>query len=142
MRRGVTILLISLAACGPYPRDIEGTYDRVASSHVIRVGMIAGSDMRPAASFLDNLERTTGAKVQPVSGSAEPLIAALDADQVDLVIGEVATDSPWITDVAVIEPLSTRRVGNSDIGLSPIARNGENRWIMLIEKQARVANKK
>jgi hypothetical protein len=133
----VIILLISLASCGPYPRDIEGTYDRVSSSHVIRVGMIAGSDMRPAASFLGNLARTTGAQVRSVHGSAEPLIAALDDDQLDLVIGEVATDSPWIKDVAVIEPLRTRRVGKSKIGLSAIARNGENRWIMLLERQAR-----
>ena len=140
VRRGVVILLISLAACGPYPRDIEGTLDRVERTHVIRVGLVEGTTgIDRTTSFLNDLGRATGARVQPTTGSAEPLIAALDADQLDLVIGEVATDSPWVKDVAVIEPLVTRRVGKSDLGLSPIARNGENRWIMLLERQAREA---
>ncbi len=142
MRRGAIILLLSLAACRPYPRDTAGTLDRIERSHAIRVGLIAGTPgIDRAKPFLTGLERATGAKAHPVGGSAEPLIAALNADQLDLVIGEFAADSPWIADVAVIEPLKMRRVGKSDLGLSAIARNGENRWIMLLEKHARDAGR-
>jgi hypothetical protein len=54
-----------------------------------------------------------------------------------MAIGEVAKDSPWLDDVAVIEPIAERRVGDRQLGLSAIARNGENRWVMLLEQHAR-----
>ena len=140
MRQATLLALIFLAACCPYPRDTVGTLDRVTQSHVIRVGMIAGvARSHRVLAFLKSIEGVTGAKAQPIVGNAEDLIARLDADQLDMMIGEVATDSPWISEVAVIEPLSTRRIGNSDLGLSPIARNGENRWIMILEKQVRAS---
>jgi hypothetical protein len=37
----------------------------------------------------------------------------------------------------VIESLAERPLGERRVGLSPIARNGENRWIMLLEREAR-----
>jgi len=141
MRACRSVLLISLlaalAGCGAYPRDVEGTLDRVEAQHVVRVGLIGypGSERDRAltAAFLARLGRVTGASPHIVAGSAEPLLLQLQANGLDLVIGEIAPDSPWITDVAVIEPLSVRSQGGRSIGLSPIAMNGENQWIGLLE---------
>lgn len=133
--------LALLAACGVLPRDIEGTRDRVQESRVVHVGVfqgtLAGPDRPRTLVFLDRLRRATGASPQVIAGDAEPLLARLEAGELDLVIGEVATDSPWVTGVAVIEPLAERRIGGRTIGLSPIARSGENSWIMLLEREVR-----
>jgi ABC-type phosphate/phosphonate transport system substrate-binding protein len=134
-------LLAALAGCDAYPRDMEGTLDKVESQKIVRVGLIASpssaTDRSAIASFLARLTRATGASPRIVAGSAEPLLLQLESDRLDLVIGEIAPDSPWITDVAVIEPLAVRSAGDRQIGLSPVARNGENRWIGLLERLAR-----
>lgn len=141
LRVALAAALALLAGCGALPRDIGGTRDRVQESRVVHVGIfqgtLAGPDRGRALTYLDRLRRVTGASPQVITGDAEPLLARLEAGELDLVIGEVATDSPWITGVAVIEPLAERQVGGRTIGLSPIARNGENSWIMLLEREVR-----
>jgi len=138
---GLLAAALLLAACGSYPRDIEGTRDRVEAGRVIRVGLfpgsLAGPDRAMAAVYLSRLSRATGAAPRIVMGAGESLLARLEAGELDLVIGEIAADSPWIDGVAVIEPLSEHRVNDRIIGLSPMARNGENRWVMLLEREVR-----
>jgi hypothetical protein len=130
-----------LPACGAVPRDIDGTSERVRAAGIIRVGLIAGPatarDRALTGAYLGRLRRATGAAPRITSGAAEPLLAGLEAGGLDLVLGEIATDSPWASDVAVIEPLAERGIERRRIGLSPIARNGENQWIMLLEREAR-----
>ena len=132
----------TLGACGlDVPRDIDGTLERVRATRVFRVGLIQGpaaEHHRPSISaFLARLRARTGAAPRVTWGAAEPLLAALEDGQLDLVIGEIAQDSPWKTGVTVVEPLAERSVGQRRLGFSPIARNGENAWIMLIERETR-----
>lgn len=142
MRKWPIALFAALAACGAYPRDTAGTLDRIERTHEIRVGLASGTqDLAAAKIFVSRLERATGAKSRAKSEGIEALIAQLNAGDLDLVIGDVAIDSPWAADVAVIEPLTKRRVGRSTLGLSPIVRNGENRWIGFLERQARGSEK-
>ena len=123
------------------PRDIAGTRERVETSRVIRVGLQQGplSDegRARAQGYLDRIGHATGARPQIIIGAAEPLLVQLQNGELDLVLGEVAADSPWVSEVAVIEPLMERQLSGRTIGLSPIARNGENRWIMLLETNVR-----
>ena len=137
-RAGLPFLL-ALAACANYPRDIEGTSEHVAAQHRFRVGVVAGPATFPdrREAFLAALERKTGARASLFTGSAEPLLLALDRGELDLVIGELSKDTPWVADVAVIEPLATRHVAGDAITLSPIARNGESRWVMTLEEVVR-----
>ena len=133
-------LVLLSAACDSYPRDIEGTRERVESSRIVRVGMLASlgdRDRRIASVYLARLQAVTGAAARLQFGSGDPLLARLEAGELDLVIADVAEDSPWIRDAAIIEPLDRRSAGTRRIGLSPIARNGENSWIMLLERLAR-----
>lgn len=133
--------LLLLAGCDNYPRDVAGTADMVRAQRIVRVGLIASeraaADRPLISAYLERLGRATGASPRFVAGSAEPLLLRLRAGQLDLVIGEIAEDSPWVADVAVIEPLAERDLGGRKVGLSPIARNGENRWVMLLEREAR-----
>ncbi len=130
---------LMLAACGPYPRDIEGTLDRIERTQRLRVGLadLRPGDERAARRFVARLGRATGARVAAEAGSLESRLARLEQGEFDLVIGEIAEDSPWAAAVAVIEPLSRRREGKRRLGLSPVAMNGENRWIALIERVVR-----
>lgn len=130
----------ALTACGPYPDDVEGTLYRVETQHRIRLGLAeVPAPARPAADmFLRRIAKGTGATLDaPREGSSEELFAALENGELDLVVAEVAEDSPWLPDVAVIEPLAERRSGERKLGLSAVVRNGENRWIMLLEREAR-----
>jgi hypothetical protein len=134
------LTLLALAGCD-YPRDIEGTLDHVRAERVIRVGVIAGADedrdKARIAAYLARVGRAAGAVPNVTRGAAEPLFARLDQGDLDLVIGELAQDSPWKTDVMMVEPIAERQEGKARIALSPIARNGENRWIMLLERAVR-----
>ncbi len=105
--------------------------------------MPADPDRRAAGlAYLSRLAAATGARARIRQGASETLLADLEHGELDLVLGEFAGDSPWRADVAILEPLSTRKVGRHRIGLSPVARNGENAWIMLLERLARDGAKK
>lgn len=144
-RRCATVVLwagfSAMAACGPYPRDVEGTLSSIQRTHVIHIGLIAGTDRSPnfvkAQSYIKQIAEDVGAKIELREASTEALLAEIEQGSLDLAIGEIATDSPWLPDVAIIEPIAERRVGQRSLGLSAIARNGENQWIMLLERHAR-----
>lgn len=132
--------LALLQGCSSYPRDIEGTSERIARSHELRVGFgkLAPLQRAQAERFVHAVAATSGARVLAEDDqSNEAMLASLDAGKLDLVMTEVATDSPLLNEVAVIEPLTRRRVEDRELGLSPVARNGENRWIMQLESQVR-----
>ena len=89
------------------------------------------------AAFAHFRERHPEVVLFVIDDHLQRLVPRLEAGELDLVIGEIAEDSPWRTEVSVIEPLSEHSLGERTIGLSPIARNGENRWVMLLEREVR-----
>ncbi|AHE52862.1 hypothetical protein [Sphingomonas sanxanigenens] len=141
MTRGAALaLLMFLAGCDTLPRDPGGTLERVETTHRLRVGVAAGLPVsrtdRPAR-LIEALERRTGARAEIRRGAAEPLFVALRAGRLDLVIAPVAADSPWATDITFGPPLATTGEGDDRLDLVAAMRNGENRWIMLIERASR-----
>lgn len=138
---GLLLPLLAGAGCDAVPRDVGGTLDTVRQQRVLRVGVIAGSEQAPGFSlaehYLQRIASATGASIHSAPGSMEALLAQVEQGSLDMAIGEVAEDSPWLDHVAVVEPIAERRVGDRQIGLSAIARNGENRWVMLLERHAR-----
>ena len=105
----------------------------------MRVGFTelhAGNE--PAARRLvARVERATGARAELSGGPLERQLARLEEGELDLVIGELASDSPWRASVTIVEPLATRRVGARVVELAPAVRNGENRWVALVEREVR-----
>lgn len=65
---------------------------------------------------------------------------ALDDGKLDLMIGAFERDSPWMADVAFGPPLIV--TGNEDhpVEVKAAMKNGENRWIMLVEQATREAS--
>jgi hypothetical protein len=116
-----------------------GTLDRIEQSGRLRVGLteLPPSDPSTVRGFIARLERTTGAKAQLDRGPMESQLARLDEGELDLVIGEFAEDTPWLATVAVIEPLASRKKGERRFEIAPVTRNGENRWVALIEREVR-----
>lgn len=127
---------LALSACANFPTDPDGTLDRVRSAHVFRVGIIAGSWAGPQRPFLAGLSNATGARPHIFLGPAETLLTDLEAGKLDLVLGTVAPDSPWAAEVAFLQPIG-EQPGTRRLLLIPMAKKGENAWIMLLERQAR-----
>jgi hypothetical protein len=136
----LSLLLVchALSACGSLPRDPDGTLDRVRAQHLVRVGLIAdGGDPvgdRESAAFLQRVGAATGARVALRKGASEPLLLDLNAGRLDLVIGTLSPDSPWASEVAILKPIA-EPVAPQHLVVTPIARNGENKWIMLLERE-------
>jgi hypothetical protein len=131
---------LTLAACDRLPMDPDGTLDRVRAERRFRVGLIATGDspagVRPEAAFLARVARATGARPVVKQGASEPLLLDLEDGGLDLVIGPLSSESPWLQRVALLPSLGAA-AGPHDVLFTPIARNGENRWIMLLEREAR-----
>lgn len=136
----VAAIALLLTACGSYPRDIEGTSERVRREGMMRVAF-AELDTRQttiAQRYAKLVAKRAGARLQErTAGATEALMMQLEQGKLDLVIANVATDTPWLGRVAVVEPLSKVRRANGKITLSPVARSGENQWIALLEREAR-----
>ena len=72
-----------------------------------------------------------------IPGHAEALLPGLDAGSVDLVIGEFGPKTPWLKHYGFVGPIGERLDGDRPVALSPVAQAGENRWIMLLQHEAR-----
>lgn len=134
------VVLLLLGACNLLPHDPEGTLSNIERSGVLRVGMVADPnpiDAQRANQLIHHLEASTHAKARIVEGAAEPLIGGLENGKLDLLIGPFASDTPIKTIVALGPPLASRASKDDRIDLVAVMRNGENRWIMLVEKSSR-----
>ena len=133
---------LALAGCDRLPRDPDGTLDRVRSERSFRVGLIATGGGRVAAeaesAFIKGVARAAGARPLLEEGASEPLLLDLEDGRLDLVVGPLSSESPWLERVALLPPIG-EGAGPHHVLVTPIARNGENRWIMLLEREARRA---
>ncbi len=132
----LAFLCLVLAGCDALPRDPDGTLDRITASRRLVVGFAAPPTPK-AEKLVEEIARKTGAAVTQRRGSLEPLIADLDAGRVDLVLTELSQRSPWKTLVAPGPALATRAAGDEQIELRALMKNGENRWIVLVERASR-----
>jgi hypothetical protein len=137
MKLWVTFAFLALTACDALPQDPDGTLDRVRTTHRLRIGVVTPAIAPEAKQLIAAVARQTGAAPVLRHGSLEPMLVDLDADRLDLVIADVAKRTPWKTLVAPGPPLATRGAGKERIELRALMKNGENKWIMLVEKTSR-----
>jgi hypothetical protein len=130
-----------LCGCDHFPRDPEGTLERIRSEHSFRVGVISagGQAQLPpeAAQLLQRISSTSGASPQIQSGEAEVLLDSLEQGHLDLVLGRFNKKSPWATIVTIGPPLKVEKSGKTSFELSTAVRNGENAWVALVERETR-----
>ena len=133
-----TVFLLAACGCSQIPQDPEGTFDRVRAERSFRVGMIASPAHHPAAeAIVQRVEQATGARASVEQGALEALLTRLEEGKLDLVVGEVSPKSPWAKRVTLLPPVAERVELREHQHISLIARNGENRWIGLLHRQAR-----
>ena len=134
-------LLLTASACGgDFPRDPNGTIERVRSQRAFAVGIVApagASPMEEVDELIGRVGQASGAEPQLFRGEAEPLLKQLEDGHIDLVIGRFDKKSPWATRVTLGPPLRIEKQGKTIFHLAPVMRNGENAWIALVEKAAR-----
>ncbi|RJG51957.1 hypothetical protein D0Z70_22385 [Sphingobium terrigena] len=139
MMRGAAFAILLLGACDALPRDPAGTSTRIERNRIFIVAL-ADPAIRSApqvSRLVEEIERRTKARARWRSGSGESLFQQLDEVKIDLVIGRFTADSPWATDVAFAPALSTSGTKDAPIELKAAMRNGENRWIMTVERASR-----
>ena len=142
MIRPLLLLCLALAGCG-LPRDTEGTLERVRVERSFRVGLVATGEAKPAVAeaeaLLRRLSASTGATPRLEAGAAEPLLARLEAGELDLVIGRFVDRSPWEKRVSIAPAVqsSISGAGARSHQLAAATRHGENAWIALVHRASR-----
>lgn len=131
MRTALAFLVaVALAGCG-IPRDPEGTLERVTGGTLVAGAVavepwVVAEDGRPAGGvevrLAEEFARTLDADVEWMSGSEHELLAALEAGELDLVVGGLDASSPWGTRVSFTRPYLRTFLG---VGVSDPDQVGE-----------------
>jgi polar amino acid transport system substrate-binding protein len=124
----LALIAVTAAAGCQYPRDPDGTLNRVEGG-VMRVGVAeadpwvvidgdepsGGAEVELALRFARDL----GARIEWVQGSEEELVNATKEGQVDLILAGLTNESRWKRDVAITRPyVETRTVVGAPAGRS------------------------
>jgi polar amino acid transport system substrate-binding protein len=120
MRPLLTVALLAALVAGcQYPRDPEGTLDRVRGG-VMRVGVTpaepfvrlddGGEPTGVEVELVQRFAETLDARVEWVPGSESDLMEALAGGQVDVVIAGLTRQSEWRRVAALTRPYLTTQV--------------------------------
>lgn len=138
--------MLCLAGCGNLPKDPDGTLDRIRREHVIRVGRVQGGSTTDAADWrqvLTRLEASTEAKPILQFGMLEPLLLDLEAGKLDAVVGgRFDEKTPWKARVSLGPPIRTIQTSTGKTASHIVVRNGENAWIMMVQREAKAAGER
>jgi polar amino acid transport system substrate-binding protein len=119
VRISLVVILAALLSGCQYPRDPEGTLDRVRGG-VLRVGVtpadpwvMLNDDGAPTGVEVELVERfadTLDARVEWVAGSETDLMGALHGRQLDIVVAGLTRRSVWAHEAALTRPYLTTQV--------------------------------
>ena len=148
MRRFVvlaaTLVALLTAGCAGFPADPEKTLQRVTDG-VLRVGVSPNpphTEIRGTAEpegsevvLVQEFAATLPAEVEWTVGGEEMLILALEHGDLDLVIGGLTADTPWMEHAAITKPYAeaTDPTGKP-VQLVMAARPGENAFLLRLER--------
>jgi hypothetical protein len=132
---------LAVASCGDIPRDQQGTLKRIREEGVMRVGLVTGSESAVEAPRLRTLVQRSaaaaGGRPLVLEDAAEPLLLRLEEGDLDLVVGAFDRSTPWSRRVHLLPPIARETRGKAEVETTAAARNGENGWIMLLEREAK-----
>jgi hypothetical protein len=141
MKWAPVLLLSLLAGCADLPRDQDGTLDRLRAGAPLRVGLVSIDRESPHRERLLALAQRSaaamGARIEITHGPAEPLLMELEEGELDMVLGAFDRASPWYSRVHLIPPLISVDHARGTLEATAALRNGENGWIMIVEREAR-----
>lgn len=108
-----TVLLL-LVGCDGFPRDPEGSLERIRDQGVLRVGAIFNSpwvtDMRDnqlngmEGELVRGFAEELGVEVETVWGGDQELFEALIHNELDVMVGGFTAKNPWMEQVGFTSP--------------------------------------
>ncbi|SDS28727.1 hypothetical protein SAMN04489719_1971 [Agrococcus carbonis] len=149
MRRFLGVVVAALAAVGlggcgiSIPTDPDGTLDRVTGG-VLEVGVTpnpphtdtsgahpTGTEPALVTAFAESID----ARVEWTEGSEQSLVQLLEIGELDLVIGGISEQTPWVDRVAVTRAYADAELPDgSTSGLVMLAPMGENAFLSALER--------
>lgn len=148
MRRPLRLLAamaataVVLTGCGSIPADPDGTLERVQGG-VLRVGVTenapwvdlsgSGEPSGTEPTLVLEFAQQLGATVAWTAGSEATLAEALEAGELDLVIGGFLEDTPWTEFGAATRPYVTAGTSEGDEQHVMLAPLGENAFLVALE---------
>lgn len=138
LRMVLAASLVALPGCD-LPQDQEQTEILVRERGAIRLGRVAGARPDPVGeAVLAAVSHDIGVGIETREGESERLLSDLEEGELDLVYGHFPQDSPWSRKVYFGQPLGWDSPPPPHTHVPRfVMRNGENRWIMRIERAAR-----
>ena len=89
---------------------------------------------------MTRLEASTEAKPILQSGMLEPLLLDLEAGKLDAVVGgRFDEKTPWKARVSLGPPIRMIETSTGKTASHIVVRNGENAWIMMVQREAKAA---
>ncbi|MGP9709497.1 transporter substrate-binding domain-containing protein [Brachybacterium sp. AOP24-D1-21] len=138
-------LLLAAAGCqGSFPADTQGTLDRVTGGE-LRVGIaenppwtevapdgaVSGSEV----DLLSDYAETIDAEIRWVPGGENVLAAEMKEGNLDLVVGGLASDVPWTSEIALTRPYTTTQgPDGKPVDIVMGVRPGENALLVDLER--------
>jgi polar amino acid transport system substrate-binding protein len=119
-------------ACEPFPRDGEGTLERVRDG-TLRAGNLGEAPWAEVeAQAVEELAETLGAEVEWTTDG--DLLADLEDGHLDLVVGGLTEDTPWKERVGLTRPWLKGAPGKKDSRHVFAVRPGEHAWLVEVER--------
>jgi ABC-type amino acid transport substrate-binding protein len=141
-RIAVTALLsVLLAACGAipddFPADPGGTLDRIRSEAVLRAGAapnpgwveLRGAGNEPAGrepELVEEFAASLDAEVEWTVGTEEHLVSLLETGDLDLVVGGLTDQNPWVEKAGLTRPYAEETVDGTTEAHVMMVPMGEN----------------
>ena len=128
-----------MVGCG-LPRDPEGTSERLASTHELRVGVSDSPPWTTATGaephgvepqLVRQFASGIGARVLWTRGSETQLVHSLEEHRVDLVIGGFEKKTEWSSTAGVTQSFAQSADGKKHVFL---AAPGENRFLLALDR--------
>ena len=146
MRRiwGLAASVLLLTGCTvSIPSDPNGTLDRVVDGN-LNVGVppngewtveTSGAESGSEAELVEGFAETINADIEWTEGSEEELGRALERENLDLVVGGLTEDTPWLARVGVTGPYEEfKDEEGTTHRLVMQVRMGENAFLIELEK--------
>jgi ABC-type amino acid transport substrate-binding protein len=139
------LLGASLASgCGlTIPADPEGTLERVKGSGVLRAGAsprpgwVEAAPTGPRGREVDLVEgfaASLGAEVAWTTGGEEHLVSLLEQGRLDVAVGGVTDQNPWVEKVALTRPYVEVEADGTTEAHVMMTRMGENAFLSALER--------
>lgn len=141
----VGVLLLTAAGChGGFPADSQGSLAR-ATGGELRIGIaenppwtevapdgtVSGSEVDLITAYAETLD----AEIRWVPAGENALAAEMVEGNIDLVVGGLASDAPWTSEIALTRPYtSTQGPDGKSVDIVMGVRPGENALMVDLER--------